>query len=161
MRYKFIPLLFLLLSSLDVYAQYLSGAIGQSLSITLIPETESRLPYYVTSSAVWKVQGGYDTKGIITFHSIDKNATVRINSYFEGTITISCRYQIKGNDLYSLKNKVAYWYITCSSPDPTSIGETETGNCNDDNIYNLKGKKVTTLRKRQIYVKNGKKFFVK
>ena len=120
-----IALLMINLCTIMANDQY-SGIIGGKITITLTPETDWTHPDLLKSSCKWSIANG--NSSAIQLSAVQDKAIVYILSYFSGTITIRCQYQIwNSRDLTkSHLNKIAYFDITCSSPppvppDPTGI----------------------------------------
>lgn len=117
-----LSVLMVLLPFNALFANTYSGKIGDRINITLSPQTNGTHPDLLKSSCKWSVASG--NSSAISLTGVQDKAIVDILSYFSGTITIRCQYQIWNSSKLtsSYENKTAYYYITCSSPDPNGGG---------------------------------------
>ena len=137
-----LTILMVLLPLSTLLANNYSGKIGDRINITLTPETNSSHPDLLKSSCKWSIANG--NSSAISLIGVQDKATVDILSYFSGTITIRCQYQIwnSKNMTASYENKTAYFYITCSSPDPNGGGGNGGGGNGGNSDYYVKLKSI-------------------
>lgn len=97
---------------MQTYAQY-SGGVGDKITIRLSPETDSNYPQFSGNSCQWYISSG--NISAVSLVSKNDEATLTILSYFSGSITIMCRYQVRNEAKKSYLNKIASYTVTCSS----------------------------------------------
>ena len=138
----FFSVLMVLLPFHALLANNYSGKIGDRINITLSPETNRTHPDLLKSSCKWSIANG--SSSAISLNGVQDKAMVDILSYFSGTITIRCQYQIWDSSKLtsSYENKTAFYYITCSSPNPNSGGGGGGGGNSGNSDYYVKLKSV-------------------
>ena len=109
---RFVTLLFCVFSWIIVFAE--SGYVGDNIDFKVPASTDSRLPDIYTAD--WSLTSGQTNCVTLTNNGI-YGAFVHIDSYFTGTVRVTCRYQLyqKGNLSAGTVNKTAFFDITCNA----------------------------------------------
>ena len=119
---RLVAILFCIFSWIIVFAG--SGYVGDNIDFKVPASTDSRHPDIFTAD--WSLTSGQTNCITLTSYGIN-GAFVHIDSYFTGTVRVTCRYQLyqQGNLSAGTVNKTAFFDITCNAvtltPNPSSL----------------------------------------